>query len=95
MAFYGFSDVQKLLKTPVVTFWMLNKNIDRLSAEKDMRTAHVAVLSQSEDGIKTLFDDLRKQMGTVVDFDRMLAKQQEELDRAGLHSLKELGKVNN
>lgn len=92
MAFYGFSDTRKLLTTPVVTFWMLHKNIDRLMAEKDMRTADVAIRSQSADGVRSLFDDLRKQMGTVVDFDRLLAAQEEQLDREGLHSLNGLGK---
>lgn len=94
MAFYGFSDVQKILKTPVVTFWMLHKNIDRLTAEKDIRTANIAVLAQSEDGVRTLFSDLRKRMGTVVDFDKALVIKQEKLDRDGLHSLKDLGKAN-
>jgi hypothetical protein len=93
MSFYGFSDTQKLLATPVVTFWMLHKNIDRLSAEKDMRVADVAIRSQTSEGVKALFEDLRTQMGTVVDFDRVLARQEEQIDRAGLQGLKLLGKI--
>ena len=91
LAFYGY-DMQRLLATPVVTFWMLHRNIDRLMAEKDMRVADVAIRSQSQDGVRSLLTDLRKQMGTVVDFDEVLARQEEKLDRAGLNSLRLLGK---
>lgn len=97
MSFYGFSDTKKLLATPVVTFWMLHKNIDRLMAEKDLRVADVAIRSQSADSVVKLFEDLRKQMGTIVDFDKVFTEQEmivEKLDRDGLHSLAALGKVN-
>jgi hypothetical protein len=90
MSFYGFSDIQKLLTTPVVTFWMLHKNIDRLMAERDMRTADVAIRSQSAEGVRDLFEDLKKQMGTVVDFDRVLQSQEAVIDREGLKALKGL-----
>lgn len=94
MEFYGFSDMKKLLGTPLTTFWMLHRNIDRLLAEKDMRVADVAIRSQSEEGVRGLLTDLREQVGKVVDFDRVLARQEEKLDRGGLNSLRGLGKVN-
>ena len=90
MSFYGFSDTRKLLATPIVTFWMLHKNIDRVSAERDLRVADVAIRSQSAEGVRSLFDDLKKQMGKVVDFDRVLAAQEERLDREGLHGLMDM-----
>jgi hypothetical protein len=92
-AFYGFADMKTLLRTPVVTFWMLHRNVDRITAERDMRTASLAVQTQSSEGIKALMGDLKKQMGVVVDFDRVILGQVEVLDRKGLQALKALGKA--
>jgi hypothetical protein len=93
LEFYGFADVKSLLATPLATFWMLHRNIDRLMAEKDIRVADVAIRSQSSDGVRALLTDLRTQMGTVVDFDEVLSRQEEKLDRAGLNGLRGIGKA--
>jgi hypothetical protein len=98
MAFYGFSDTRKLLDTPVVTFWMLHKNIDRLNAEDGFRTADIAIRSQSSEGVTALFADLKTQMKSpiVFEFDRAAMEQEreeEDVDREGLHSLGTIGKV--
>jgi hypothetical protein len=94
MHFYGLT-LHELLHMPVVTFWMLHKNVDRIQAERDAKTAELMVRSQSADGIKELFDGLRKQMGQVVVIERPAAMRRpvEQLDRAGLNELRGLGRV--
>lgn len=93
MHFYGLSD-QQLLAMPLKRFWFLSRSIDRITAEEDTRMAHVAAMVQSGETLEDLLDRLRKQMGTVVDMDHAVTAQEEQLDSAGLASLRELGKVN-
>jgi hypothetical protein len=64
--FYGLSDTQ-VLDMPINRFWMLNTNIDRISAQEDYRAARAHMASQStKDGIQSYFDGLTKEMGTVI-----------------------------
>jgi hypothetical protein len=83
LANYGFT-VPELRKLPVVTFWMLNKAIDRMAAESDMRRARLMVMTQSQEGMEDLFKDLRAQLGKVVVFDEgklaMINAVRDEID---------------
>jgi hypothetical protein len=94
MAFYSMSP-RSVLDISSRMFWMLNKNIDRLSAERDMRSSAIAVQAQSGEGIKDLFEGLQKQMGSVVEFDteamvkRTIAK--DDNNRADLKDLAHIG----
>jgi hypothetical protein len=73
---------------------MFNKNIDRLSAERDMRSASVAIQSQSGEAIKEMFEDLRKQMGSVVEFDtEAMVKRTIEKDDNNRADLKDLAHI--
>jgi hypothetical protein len=74
------------------TFWMLHRNIDRISAERDQRTAMVTIQSQSLEGVKDLMTDLRKQVGTIVEFEETAPTK---LDRKALHALAAIGDLNN
>lgn len=70
------------------TFWMLNKNIDRISAERDQRLALVQIRSQSSEGVSEMMTDLRKQMGVVIEFE---APKDIKIDKAALHRLAGIG----
>lgn len=53
---------------------MLSRNIDRLRAETDIRTAQVALGAQTDqEGVARMFADLRKEMGKVVEFEEIIA----------------------
>ncbi len=55
---------------PVKTFWMLHKNVDRIAAESDMRSAMIAIKSQSGEGVQSMMTDLRQQLGQVIEIDQ-------------------------
>lgn len=59
MHFYGLSN-RELLDLPIRTFWMLNANVDRLSAQQDLRSLSVNLASQStsNDSVLRLRDAL-------------------------------------
>lgn len=99
IATYGIDD-QAILKMPLRRFWLLSRNIDRLAAEKDYRAARIACATQSEEAVGELFGALEREMGRIAVMDevaqqRGVAKQayRDELDRDGLHSLKDLGNL--
>lgn len=48
--FYGGLSYRELLELPIRTFWRLHANINRIRAESDLRSFHVAAASQSEKG---------------------------------------------
>jgi hypothetical protein len=77
---------------PMQTFWMLHRNIDRISAERDQRNAMVHIQSQSSEGVKDLMTDLRKQVGTIVEYEEVTPTK---LDRAALHALDPIGDMTN
>jgi hypothetical protein len=77
---------------PMQTFWMLHRNIDRISAERDQRHAMVQIQSQSSEGVKDLMTDLRKQVGTIVEYEEVAPTK---LDRTALHALDVIGDLNN
>jgi hypothetical protein len=63
----GFREVMKL---PLRTFWSLNRNVDRLRAEQDLRSLQVSAAAQSAgeggEGIKFLSDHLRGEIGSPI-----------------------------
>lgn len=78
---------------PMRTFWMMHRNIDRLMAESDLRMLSVIAYGQSGEGIEQFSQDMRRQMGRVVEFDEVKRALSEELDSEGLSTLKNLGKA--
>ena len=85
-----------LLKTPIKRFWFLNRQVDRLRAEDDLRRMKVLVAVNSNESFQQALDGFTKQMGTIAVFEektRELVNDPEtgldpEFDRAGLHALK-------
>lgn len=90
--FYGLSDRQ-VLEMPVTRFWLLNRSIDRIQAEKSIGAAMIAIQTQSSEGFSDLMSGLQKQLGKIVDMDPIEVAKTEELDRGGLHSLKGMGSI--
>ncbi len=68
---------------PIKAFWLLNANLDRCTAEQDLRAFSLALNSQAPEGAKEKIASLRTQMG-------MIYREKPKLDRKGLASLKDL-----
>jgi hypothetical protein len=79
-----------VLSMPLRTFWMMNKNIDRIMAEADMRMLSVVAYAQSGDGIEDFTKKLRDQVGKIVEIDAAKMAMSETYDREGLLALKAL-----
>lgn len=83
---YGL-DYWQVMNLPLAAFWGLNKNLDRLRAEEDLRALHGDLVARnpSEDGVKAYREQLRAEMGVVY-------VEAPVLDRKGLHALKALNR---
>lgn len=58
---------EEVLAMPVRTFWFMNSNIDRIQAQKDMRSLTVAVCGQGGgEAAQTFRERLVIEAGTVV-----------------------------
>lgn len=58
---------EEVMAIPVRTFWFMNSNIDRIQAQKDMRSLTVAVCGQGGgEAAQTFRDRLVIEAGTVV-----------------------------
>ena len=75
---------------PIKTFWMLNQNVDRLLAQRDMRSLTVAVSGQSS---QESFDSCRKalilEVGTIVKMEENPIRDAVR-DEEGFAELKEM-----
>ena len=81
--FYGMSDAQ-VMEMPVSRFWLMRNNIDRVSAQEDMRAARRAVLANAnKEYVNDYFKSLAKEIGTVVE-------REEVPDLEGIQRLKSL-----
>lgn len=72
---------------------MLHKNVDRLSAQSDMRDINVAIAGSSNEARVQLVESLRKSVGLVVEVDEgraAIVKAKSEFDREGLNALKSI-----
>lgn len=97
MHFYS-QTYQVVLALPIKTFWLMNGNIDRIMAHKDMRSLSVAVAAQANgEAAKELRQRLVAEAGTVVkvkgDTPTGRPYAHEERDEAGFAELKELSKL--
>jgi hypothetical protein len=57
---------REALDLPITTFWLLSNSINRLMAEKDIRSLSVAGAASSEKGFKKAQESLQKEMGDIV-----------------------------
>lgn len=57
---------EDVLKLPLKTFWLLNRQLNRLRAEEDLRRLKISVASGSEEGFNTAHGELVKELGSPV-----------------------------
>lgn len=75
-----------VLKMPIKRFWMMNGNIERVQAQRDIRTLSVVASAQSGEMAQETRDGLLGEMGTV-------AISAPERDEQGFTELKDMMKV--
>jgi len=62
MCEYSYTYAQ-VLDLPLVLFWTLNRQIDRLRAERDLRQLWIVGSAQSGDASKGLAEQLQSELG--------------------------------
>lgn len=66
MHFFSMS-YEAVLRLPLRTFWLLNRNIDRIEARRDMRAMSVAMVAQSDgETANTFRQELVIEAGVIV-----------------------------
>lgn len=79
------------MSLPVRAFWMMNRNIDRLRAEEDLRHVSVGVAVQSKEGASNATDRLVAERGEWIKFSP-LAPHLNRRDEEGVARLKQMAK---
>jgi len=85
MAFYGLTD-EHLLRMPINRFWLLESNIQKLQAERDIRQMRLLLGAQSTQ-TRELAEQLSSELGTVV------IETNPDRDVEGIKRLKQLAKL--
>lgn len=88
MHFYSLS-YGETMSLPIKTFWMLNSNIERIQAQKDMRALTVAVCGQGSEAAKSYRETLVVEIGTVVKLEESNPLKAVR-DEAGFQALRDL-----
>ena len=79
---------------PIRCFWELSRNINRISAQQDMRLLTIVNLAMSKDGAQKYRDKLELELGDVITYKRdPKASMNEKLDRKGLAKLKTMNNI--
>jgi len=73
------------MNMPIKTFWIFLENINRLLAERDLRSLSVNTVSQSADS--ETYEKYKK--GLLAEIGNT-TQVKEKLDRAGLNQLKQM-----
>lgn len=82
---------------PIRRFWLFVANIDRISAQKDMRAMNVGSCIQSPEGAKEYRNTLIVELGEIQVVDgrgpgELPAQYYEERDEVGFNELRNLGR---
>ncbi|MCL2874778.1 MAG: hypothetical protein FWF12_00490 [Betaproteobacteria bacterium] len=82
---------EEVMRMPIRTFWFMNSNIERIQAQKDMRSLTVAVCGQGGETAQQFHERLIVEAGTVVrlKFDPM---RNAHRDEAGFSALRDMAK---
>lgn len=81
---------------PLKFFSYLNRSVDRLRAEENSLLNEALAMSHSGEAIQAYQEKQRKIMGKVIAYDEgvlSITLAEEERDREGLMTLKELGRI--
>jgi hypothetical protein len=72
-------------------FWLFHENVDRISAQKDMRTLTVSASSQSSEGATAYRKQLIVEIGNIAKMSASaMAAQSAERDEGGINLLKQM-----
>lgn len=71
---------------PIRCFWTLSQNINRISAQNDLRDLSIACYCQDREAATKYREHLEVEMGEV--FEYTIDIHQQKIDREGLLSLK-------
>lgn len=63
------------LALPLRVFWMLNRNLDRLRAEEDLRALPIIMAQHGGEAVKELQERLVEQLGTPVLVEKQLDEE--------------------
>ena len=80
----GFDEVMKLR---IRAFWLLNSNITRLMAERDVRTLNLYASAQNTDEYKKTHQNLVVEMGETVKLDPIASAERDEVGFQELKSM--------
>lgn len=86
MHFYGF-DYQKVMDLPIKTFWAIDRQINRVRAEADLRAMRVSSSSMGGEGAQTLQETLLGEMGEPIRLDPIKSAIR---DKAGVEDLRRM-----
>lgn len=73
----------EVMNMPIYRFWLMNSNVIRLMAEKDLRGLTLSVSAQGNEEAESYRLSLIKEIG-------MVSKREEKLDREGFEALRSL-----
>lgn len=80
---------QGVMDLPMKAFWLMSANIDRIMAQRDMRSLTVAVCGQSGDAAKEFRQRLEIEAGVIVKLEKASPVDCER-DEVGFQELKNL-----
>jgi hypothetical protein len=87
-------DFDQLLATPIKRFWFLNRQVDRLRAEEELRQISLLAAAGSQESYTKAIENLEKSLGEIAVFqpvakvfDIKTQGRDPEFDQAGLHAL--------
>jgi len=85
MQVYGLG-YRELLELPINTFWMLNRNADRIRAQSDLHNFSISLTAgaTNAESVNRFRDQLVLELDEPWKYDSL----EEELDRAGLNRLR-------
>ena len=76
---------------PIRCFWELSRNINRITAQDDMRKLSISMYCQDSDAALKYRERLELEMGTIFEYKRTMEDivATEKLERDKLHKLNE------
>lgn len=88
MHFYAMS-YEEVLELPIPVFWLMSSNVNKITAERDIRQFKLLLNSQmggTKEGITEQIQKLHDEMGTPIK--RAVVIEDDKLDREGLEALR-------
>lgn len=68
----------EVMRLPIRTFWLMSDSVNRILAEKDLRSMSVGVSVQNPDGMKEAQKELVLELGEFIKADPTVAVRDED-----------------